>query len=225
MKTFTETEINKINNEKIKKNENYFNRGLIKCPVRGWNYSWKNKDAPRCFCIMDFIQWINKYNIQNVKILNITDNNDPELEFISSKKTNLYKYNSELNENDLHITNFDKCDFFIFNQTIEHLYNPFIALKNIYNSINNNGYIFTSVPSMCIPHNTPIHFGNYTPTGLAMLFLSVGFEILEIGFWGNRNYIINSFGINHDFPDIYKCNTFNEEKNVCGTWILAKKVI
>ena len=114
--------------------------------------------------------------------------------------------------------------YFLFNQTIEHLYNPFECIKNIYNNVKSGGYVFTSVPTNCIPHDTPIHFANWTPMGLAMLFKTNNFEIMEIGHWGNKSYIHKSFGNTHMFPDIYKCwFCTNEEKNICGCWILAKK--
>ena len=29
--------------------------------------------------------------------------------------------------------------------------------------------------------------------------------------------------VKHDFPDIFKCGSHNEEPNVCGCWILAQK--
>lgn len=225
MNIFTEIQIKEIYYSKVKKQPSYFSRQLPTCPVKLWNYNWNNHDAPRCFCIVDFILWINKYNLTNVKILNTTSRSDPEMEFINADKINEYSYNCEGGGNDLHLFhNKEKCDFFIFNQTIEHLYNPFIAIKNIYDNLNDNGYVFTSVPTNVIPHDTPIHFANWTPMGLAMLFKSVGFEIKEIGQWGNANYIHRSFGKKHDFPDIFKCGPHNEEQNICGCWILAQKI-
>ena len=223
---FTESQINDIYNSKVKKSDLYFSRQLRTCPVKAWNYNWKDHDAPRCFCIIDFIERIHKYNLTHIKTLNTTSKNDPEMEFITADKINEYSYLYNNNiENDLHkFINREKCDFFIFNQTIEHLYNPFVAIKNIYDNLNEDGYVFTSVPTNVIPHDTPFHFANWTPMGLAMLFKSMGFEIKEMGQWGNRNYINRSFGVTHDFPDIFKCGSHNEELNVCGCWILAQKI-
>ena len=223
---FTESQITDIFNSKVKKPSSYFSRQLPNCPLKMWNYSWRFHDTPRCFCVIDFIEWINKYNLNHVKTLNTTHLNDPELEFITADKINEYPYMYKNNiENDLHkFINREKCDFFLFNQTIEHLYNPFIAIKNIYDNLNDNGYVFTSVPTNVIPHDTPFHFANWTPMGLAMLFKSAGFEIKEIGQWGNKNYIHNAFGVKHDFPDIIKCGSHNEELNICGCFILAQKI-
>jgi len=68
---FTESQINDIYNSKVKKSYLYFSRRLQTCPVKAWNYNWKNHDAPRCFCIIDFIEWIHKYNLTHVTPLNI----------------------------------------------------------------------------------------------------------------------------------------------------------
>ena len=117
-------------------------------------------------------------------------------------------------------------DFIIFNQTIEHLYNPFLCLKNLYDHLNNNGFLYTSVPTINIPHMTPIHFWGVTPIGLCLLMKSVGFQILECGYWGSRKYIEYIFQ-NNNWPG------YNDISNdydlgydpVCQaqTWILVKK--
>jgi SAM-dependent methyltransferase len=118
----------------------------------------------------------------------------------------------------------DEFDFFLFNQTIEHLYNPFEAIQQIYKIIKPGGYVFTSVPTINIPHNTPIHFNGFTPMGLAMLFKTANFEIIEMGQWGNINYITTLFST-HDWPGLNTLNNIsNEEKNVCQCWILARKL-
>jgi hypothetical protein len=62
--------------------------------------------------------------------------------------------------------------------------------------------------------------------GLAVLFLSAGFEIVEIGQWGNFDYIQRLFGT-QTWPgyDMLQQNNFvsNEENNVCQCWILARR--
>ena len=92
--------------------------------------------------------------------------------------------------NDLHtFVAEEKHDFFLFNQTLEHVYNPFMVVKNIAKNLVEGGYVFTSVPTINIPHATPFNFSMWYPMGLATLFKSAGFEVLEIGQWGNVTYI------------------------------------
>jgi len=223
MKKFTINELKTIYEQQVKKDWSYFNKykSLPPCPVKKWNNNWLGHDIPRNFTILDFIDWTTKYGINTGAELGITCNDDPELEFIIYKNKTLIEYPP----NDLHIY-YDKYklkfDFFIFNQTIEHLYNPFIVLENIYNYIKPGGYVFTSVPTINIPHSTPIHYNGYNPMGLALLFLSTGFEIIEIGQWGNSDYISRLFKY-HTWPDNTQVSHVNEERNVAQCWILAKK--
>ena len=221
---FNSEEIHKIYNENVKLPKEYFNKYhvLPKCPVRAYNYNWSYYDFPRNMCILDFIEWTKKYNI-NIEHLGYTCDSDPELEFIYPLKKTLLTYPpNDLHNISLNIKN--EFDFFLFNQTLEHLYNPFDAIKQIYEILKPGGYVFTSVPTINIPHNTPIHFNGFTPMGLAMLFKTANFQIIEIGQWGNLNYITKLFST-HDWPGYNSLNTIvNEEKNVCQCWILAKKI-
>jgi SAM-dependent methyltransferase len=223
----TESDIIDLYINKIKLPESYFNKNVVvpKCPVKSYNYSWGNYDFCRVGCILDFIEWTAKHNIINIEHLGYTCDGDPELEFIIPAIKTLIQYPPY----DLHnISNHFKntFDFFIFNQTIEHLYNPFEAIKQIYETIKPGGYVFTSVPTINIPHMTPIHFNGFTPMGLAMLFKTANFEIIEIGQWGNYDYISKLWST-HNWPSynsLHQNNIItNEERNVCQCWILAKK--
>lgn len=224
---YSEHDIRHIYSTKVKKDNSYFSKYelLPPCPVKAWDYNWKNRDFPRNWCILDFKDWISKY-VGPVGCLGYTCELDPELEFINSSE----KIKVEYPDYDLHtigesITN--KFDFFLFNQTLEHLYNPFMALKSIYKTLKPGGYVFTSVPTLNIPHNTPIHYNGFNPMGLAMLFLSCGFEVIEIGQWGNYEYI-SKLWKTHSWPGFNELNhagrVTNEEGNVCQCWILAKKL-
>jgi hypothetical protein len=225
---FSSHDIERIYNEKVKLPASYFQKYKIvpPCPVPSYNYNWGNRDFPRVWCILDFIEWTKKHNITNVNHICYTSD-DPELEFITSFKKTYAPYPAyDLHTISTHFKN--EFDFFIFNQTIEHLYNPFEAIKQIYETIKPGGYVFTSVPTLNIPHMTPIHFNGYTPMGLAMLFKTANFEIIEIGQWGNHNYI-NELWKTHNWPGYsqlqYNNIVTNEERDVCQCWILARKMI
>ena len=84
---FEEELINDIYNKKVKKSIEYFNEKIpMKCPIKKWNYSWKDKDAPRCFCVKDFIKWTEKYNLRKCKNLGYTSEFDPELDVVLPEK-------------------------------------------------------------------------------------------------------------------------------------------
>ena len=60
---FSQDDINKIYNEKVKLPNSYFTKyaQVPKCPIKSYNYTWAGHDYPRVWCTLDFIEWINKY--------------------------------------------------------------------------------------------------------------------------------------------------------------------
>ena len=98
-----------------------------------------------------------------------------------------------------------------------------MVVENIHRNLIKGGYVFTSVPTINIPHSTPFNFSMWYPMGLAILFKSAGFEVVEMGQWGNKTYITELF-TTHNWPDIYQSGPLNEEKNIVQCWILARKV-
>lgn len=224
---FTDTEINSLYNKHIIKDDNYFLKyNYLPFEYNNKKWKWEGKDFPRIMAILDFKDWIEKYNIKDINSLLSTDESDPELEYINSKKIDFIPYQNGIN--DLHSLNLENkdYDFVIINQTIEHLYNPLESIKNIYNHLKKDGYFFTSVPTINIPHLLPFHFYGVTPIGLVMLMESVGFEVLEVGFWGNKDYINYIFN-HHNWPDyrILSKNGMitNEKNNYVQCWCLVKK--
>lgn len=226
-KLFSEQEVIETYNNYVLKSNEYLNK-LSPLPLHLNNKSWRweEKDFPRVPCVLDFSEWVVKHGLENVNTLLSTDINDPELEFIKYERVIHVPYNG--NDNDLHKINItEEVDFVVFNQTIEHLYNPFISLTNLYNSLKKGGYLFTSVPTINVPHMVPFHYNGYTPIGLCMLMKSVGFEIVEVGYWGNYNYL-NKLFATHVWPSYENLidennNITNEMNNTCQSWILVKK--
>jgi SAM-dependent methyltransferase len=226
MHAFTDDELQTIYAQIFKRPTEYFRtyEDVPQCPVKAWDYSWGDADFPRVWCILDFQEWMKKYNI-SAKWLAYTCSADPELEFIPSETKQLLSYpDYDLHKIGESFTN--TFDFFLFSQTIEHLYNPQVAVENIYRTLKPGGYVFTSVPTLNIPHYMPYHFSGWTPFGLVMLFKLAGFEVLEVGQWGNSEYITRLF-LTHQWPGYNTLQTYNrvpnEERNVCQCWILARR--
>jgi SAM-dependent methyltransferase len=228
MKRFTDNELHQLYTTHVKLPPSYFTKYEIlpPCPIKQWYNDWAAEwiDFPRNWTVLDFQEWIQKHGIHPTKMA-YTCNRDPELELISCKEKVLLEYPAY----DLHCisdTFKDEFDFFLFNQTLEHLYNPYKAVESIYTTLKSGGYVFTSVPTLNIPHGTPIHYGGYNPMGLAVMFKSAGFDIIEIGQWGNFDYI-EKLWRTHDwvrFINLVKGGRItNEERNVCQCWILARK--
>jgi len=227
MQYFSDAEITDLYETKVKLPDSYFKKyeTVPAWPCTKFPMAWNTIDFPRVICVHDFKEWVEKYNLKNVESLGYTFETDPELEFVTPGRSRLMKYP----EFDLHTIDRlvdEQFDFFVFNQTLEHLYNPFLAMESLFKIIKPGGYVFTSVPTLNIPHALPFHYNGFTPLGLAMLFKSVGFEVMEIGQWGNYAYI-QKLWWSHGWPGFDQLQVdgkvSNERRNVCQCWILARK--
>ena len=192
-------------------------------------WPWENHDYPRIPCLLDFVEWTTKYNIQSPDSLLCMSTDDPEPLYLSPKSVRCEEYEMATNRNDLHTLDLDKkdFDFVILSQTLEHLHNPLLGLYNLKRHMKVGGHIFASVPMINVPHMVPIHFWGMNTMGLASLLTSLGFEVLEVGEWGNKKYIDYIFS-NHTWPDyrelIEDGVIRNERQNACQAWILARKI-
>jgi hypothetical protein len=84
--------------------------------------------------------------------------------------------------------------------------------------------LYINLPAINMAHDTPHHhYVGFTPTGLSCVVKQAGFEIVDIGFWGNTDYINLMFN-ESDWPDYRKATNYKSEINKeVITWIFAKK--
>lgn len=190
-------------------------------------------DCSRFFIQLDFYTWIKKYGISSPSNCFTTWPMDPEMRMLSCGHVTEYVYNDKDGSNDLHhippTVPRGLADFVVVSQTLEHLWNPFRALINLNRILRPGGYIFTSAPTVNMPHMTPHHFLHFQPMGLAMLFVDAGFEVIEMGQYGSFLYqkTILETGITI-WP---RCdslldtsgNILNDRDHVAQVWILARK--
>ena len=191
-------------------------------------YKPATTDFARMWTILDFKEWIFKYKINPVKKLLVTCN-DPEEFYIQYLYKRKADYELDRLNYDLHNLNLPEkdFDFILFSQTLEHLYNPYMAMERIAEHVKPGGYVFTSVPTVNIPHMTPIHFQGFTPMGLAVMFMSVGFQVIEIGQFGNIDYAHHLFTKGWPFySDLMDKDGYirNDRDKPMQCWILAKKL-
>lgn len=209
----------------VVKSDDYFKKWeLITIHDQPENLKWRwiGKDYPRVPCLLEFESYVKKYNLHAKTIL--SENDDPEIEFLPHDELYLIPYTPDLN--DLHSLKLprDNFDFVLLGQTLEHLYDPLRCLTNLYAHMAPGGYLFTNVPTFNVPHVTPIHFQHIFPDGLSLLMYRAGFEIIEIGQWGNRDYarmMVNG----HTWPDINAMQKpiVNDRGFPVNTWSLVRK--
>jgi SAM-dependent methyltransferase len=93
-------------------------------------------------------------------------------------------------------------DSVVCTQVFEHLEHPEKSAKEIYRVLKPGGYLLVTVPQMNELHEEPYDFFRYTKFGLASLFGSAGFKVIEVnqrgGFFStiaqmNIRYLIDRF--------------------------------
>jgi SAM-dependent methyltransferase len=229
MKTYSNNEINEIYNTYVKINYNneYYNK-YVPAPfhLNNKKWKWEGKDVPRIPAVLAFKEYCEKYNFYFEKVLSFNGANDPEYEYINAKEIINYDYYVDTVNHDLHTLNLKErdFDFIMINQTIEHLYNPILCIENIYKHLKTGGVFYANVPVNNIPHGIEHYYTGITPLGLSLMTKSAGFEILEVGQWGNLEYLKYMFS-NNNWGDYTYSNTpfYNDINCPLITWILAKK--
>jgi SAM-dependent methyltransferase len=241
--TISIEDIHRLYYDKVQKNHDYY---AMRTNLTYWSQvllleshiDVSVRDMARMFPILDFKDWVGKYNLSHPKKLLSTHSTDTEVYFIKPEKKVLFTYRGQ-GSGDLHTLGrldnpqLSAFDLVIISQTFEHLYDPYLCAINLFNQMTPGGYLYTSAPSQNVPHMTPIHFQHFRPIGFALLFYRAGFEIMEFGQWGNVDYerIILKTG---SWPNLKKFQTQTNrnnldsvsndaETNPCQMWILVRK--
>ena len=181
-------------------------------------------DPPRVVSLIDFKDWISKYGIDRGKRVLLTSREDYEIRYLRYEESTVAEYPPH----DLHVLDLPQRDhdLVLLNQTLEHLHSPRAALLKLRDYMRDGGFIYITVPTINIPHLTPIHFWGITPIGLCVLAVQAGFEICECGYWGNLKYIryIFSRGRWPQLQDVLAWGKLTADPACqAQTWILARK--
>ena len=192
-------------------------------------WKWEKKDFARVIALLEFREWMSFTNKKFNSVLSFGSYAapvyDPEYEYLQYRERWDLNYEHSVNW-DLHtllLTRKD-FDFVMINQVIEHLYNPILALQNIYKYMAVGGIFYANVPVNNIPHSTPYHYyTGITPVGLGVMLELAGFEILKIGQWGSKEYLKQSY--DHIWSDYTYSSTPGKNDMDCPliTWCFAIK--
>jgi SAM-dependent methyltransferase len=160
----------------------------------------RRMEFPRLIIILEFKRLIaaNAIRSDRLLMLNGGASADPEAQHLAHRDVEYADYESDPQRHDLHrlqLTS-DDFDFVLMSQTLEHLYNPLLALARLRAVMRDGGWLWTSVPTVSRQHQLPLHFHTgFTPIGLACLLTQSGFDVVEIGQWGNTKYISHLFDL------------------------------
>ena len=188
---------------------------------------WVKWDFPRVAAILEFKEWSAKYGgFANGRALISSGRGDAEMKYVKAAEVDYADYDIKTEANDLHTLNLPRKDygFVMANQTLEHVYNPYLCVQNIYNHMKPGGYFYMNMPILNIPHFIPFHFSTgMTPVGLLAMFHSLGFEILEVGQWGNFEYIQKLFTMHYWPVHGQLTSRVSEFRNAVSVWTLVRK--
>lgn len=227
-------EVQAIHERYVRKDQTYLGKyptieSLEAAGITKHGYSLKGSDAPRAFTIADFQDWVAKYGIWPSKVLAFCAG-DYELPFLPYGSLDVAVYDGtpkyDLHCLDLPVKDYD---FALLSHTLEHLNSPEICIRRIFEHLAPGGYVFASLPTVSIPHCVPNHFLGYQPDGLACLFVRCGFDLVDIGYWGNVDYAVKMFTAHctkqgHTWPDVYALSDIrNDPELPCQSWVLARR--
>lgn len=201
----------------------------------------------RVFSVLDLVEWNQTFGFLDCKQALAMSLTDVELGLLTPTCSDsvdqwIYPISSTPDRatalaehrGDLHypitLPNAGKYDFVVFGQTLEHLYDPVLGLKNIADAMAPGGYMFTSVPMLNHLHSSPHFFSMPTPYGLAMWCQMAGLDPIKIGQFGSEQSVTN-LGANPtwwpSFPSYYNKTRnpqiINDPLTPTDIWVLAQK--
>ena len=190
-------------------------------------WRWEGKDFARIIPLLEFEQFVREYKLISSRALSLNSCNDPEWNLIPTQSIDHINYIDDIESYDLHNLNLSiyDYDFVMINNTLEHVYDPILCLKNIYKHLKSQGIIYLQVPVNSMPHDTPHHYyTGFTPTGLCVLLMSAGFRILHVGSWGNYEYLEKMYKT-RNWPDYRELSKpgLNDFNHPISTWAFAIK--
>ena len=149
----------------------------------------------RVVALAHFERLVGKFQISPAKIAVVSGSEKEfELTFCPNADANFFNYESNdkwdlSNEWDIS----QRHDLVICNQVLEHVFNPFQAVKNLKALCETGGYIWITVPGVNMIHSDPhFYFSGFHPRFMAEMAKSLGLTICEIGFWSSSKYAAHS---------------------------------
>jgi SAM-dependent methyltransferase len=86
-------------------------------------------------------------------------------------------------------------DVVICEQVLEHVVDPWKAVRTLYALTRPGGTVIVDTPFLIRMHTEPGDYWRFSPEALRLLLGQAGFEVEEVGTWGNRVAVMtNLFG-------------------------------
>lgn len=186
---------------------------------------FKNRDVARVPAVYNFFKYIKKYNLHAKKLLSFSGKSDWESLMLTKDVWHNLEFDENPEQNDVQVFNLPEkdYDFCVLAQTFEHIVDIPASIERIYEHLAPGGYFFCNWPVINIRHHEPFHFfTGITVTYINYLMLKTGFNVLECGAWGNKEYI-NFIYSNQTWPDYTQIPLNNDKNSPCIGWCLGQK--
>lgn len=120
----------------------------------------------------------------------------------------------------------ERFDVVICEQVIEHVVDPFAAVRTLRDLSNPGGHVIVSTPFLIRVHDLPLYgmkdYWRFTPRGLQTLLESAGLIVDTVGAWGNRSCVIGNFD---RWPAFRRWMSLRNEPNLpVQVWAFARNV-
>ena len=155
----------------------------------------------RVVCLADFERIVKYYELSSCAAAIVSGSRDePELKLVDHELVDILDYDSTSQRYNLDLDwekELDSCclgggyDFVMCNQVLEHIAFPLQGMKNLFYITAPGGYIWVSIPTINCIHGEPYFYSaGYHPRMLQKLGDVVGLEVLHIGAWGSKKYLV-----------------------------------
>ena len=89
-------------------------------------------------------------------------------------------------------------DVVICEQVLEHVEDPWLAVRNLRKLVAPGGHVVVSTPFMVKVHELPAYgmrdYWRFTPRGMRVLLERAGLEVETVESWGNRECVVGNLG-------------------------------
>ena len=168
----------------------------------------------------EITNYVKSFNQSNIEVLEISGNRW-EMLFAADNYRSLSFPAIDVEKS---LKGTKQYDLIILEHVLEHISDPKLALKNIYDILKPKGRLIVVTPFLIKIHESPLDCTRWTKEGIKFLLFQIGFKDKNIivGQWGNRA------AIKANFKEWVKYNPLkhtlkNEKDFPLAVWAFAQK--
>ena len=168
----------------------------------------------------EITNYVKSFNQSNIEVLEISGNRW-EMLFAADNYRSLSYPEINIEES---LKGIKQYDLIILEHVLEHISDPKLALKNIYNILKPKGRLIIVTPFLIKIHESPLDCTRWTKEGIKFLLFQIGFKDknIKVGQWGNRAAVKANFKRWVKYNPL-KHTLKNEKEFHLAVWAFAQK--